>query len=212
MSVGVPPPLWKGQFAGPDHYWATRMQPYRGLLASMLSHLKPWTSLLELGSHVGANLYAIRQQWPNAALMGLDLNAEFVVAGAKLFRHEGVEGVELFQANLMDPGVLDAFQEIDVVLSCYSLAYMPPIPCARVIVEAMTLAKRGLIIVEPQHIEGRPDPVLSAQHPAPRWVHDYLAMASPLISRGGWEQGRFLPFAAPDPIIDKALLLRRTGA
>ncbi|MEO0865827.1 MAG: class I SAM-dependent methyltransferase, partial [Pseudomonadota bacterium] len=61
------------------------MQAYEETLARTVSYLGPETRMLELGCGTGRNLAQVGRRWPRAALFGLDISQEMLVAArAKL--------------------------------------------------------------------------------------------------------------------------------
>lgn len=174
-------------------YWATRGAGYRGLLASMLAPLAPFQSLLEIGSHSGPNLWAIRQQWPLVHLIGLEPSEACAKYGQCAAVAEALErlspaerqafdrraassgevpsvGVDFFVGSA--PSGLGVFTSIDVVVSCFTLAYLSDQDLQATLAAVVATAKRGVLLVEPMATETEPGGVVTDVR-VPYTRHDY---------------------------------------
>lgn len=203
-------------------YWNTRGAGYRGLLAAMLRPFAPFTSVLEVGCHSGPNLWAIRQQFPHAHLLGLEPSepcAKFAQVAAvreamdrmsppeRLDFEQAAErkgevpsvGVDVFVGTA--PEGLAVFHGIDVVVTCYTLAYLGTPELERTLAEIVRIAKRGLLIVEPMPDSGAPEgPFVGAKVPCLR--RNYAALLPP-----AWRI-EDLPFPGPQGL-NRALRVHR---
>lgn len=207
-------------------YWETRAVGYRGLLVSMLKPLPPFRSVLEIGAHSGPNLWAIRQQFPDVHLIGLEPSAACATFGQIAAVKEAMDrmtprerlafdqraqdsgeipsvGVDLLVGKA--PEGLAVFHDIDVVVTCYTLAYLSPADLATTLREIKRIAKVGCLLVEPMPGPGGPaGPIVGAKVPASR--HDY---ASAFAAGDEWDV-ELRPFIGPQGL-DGVLRARRRG-
>ena len=164
-------PAWMARYA------ESGGQPHRALVVAALKRLKPWTSLWEIGCHCGPMLGAVQAAFPEAMMGGCDVNAGAVEAARAWLPsvvHGAFPGVT---ADLPD-------QSIDVVLSCYALAYLSPEQIGVALGEAARLARMAVVICEPMNFEG---------HTAKRegcsfseWRHPYLHLLMSRPEAQGW--------------------------
>lgn len=189
-------PFWSTRSkADAAAYWETRGAVYRCLLASMLHKLPPFQSLLEIGSHSGPNLWAIRQQFPAAHLIGLEPSEVCAKFGQVAAVREAMDRMTPAQRTAFEsqseakgevlsvgvdfmvgsaPDGLAVFREIDVVVSCYTLAYLSPAELHATLSRVVDLARVGILLVEPMPTAAEPEgPMAGAKVPCDR--HDYVA-------------------------------------
>lgn len=206
-------------------YWETRGAGYRGLLASMLRKFAPFHSVLEIGCHSGPNLWAIRQQFPVAHLIGLDPSESCAKFGQVAAVREAMERMTPAQRDAFDgqseargevlsvgvdfmvgsaPQGLAAFRDIDVVVSCYTLAYLSPTELHDTLAHISTSTQRGILLVEPMPTDVEPEgPIVSARIPcrrhnyaewfaqhAPEWRAERLAFPGPQGLNGALRASR----------------------
>lgn len=155
--------------------WDSWQRPYRHAIVDAVRSLGPVESLVEGGCHCGPNLRLLRAELPHLTLAGFDRSPHSIAIGqarlpsdVKLERHDWYDGPP----------------EADVVLSCYSLAYIHPNLLPHVLHDALTGAARvALIIAEPMPTETEPaGRVEGAQWDpdTPEYVHDYEAVLGDL--------------------------------
>ena len=130
-------------------YWESKGEMYRGLLADALRPLAPFASVLEIGCHSGPNLWAIRQRWPDPVLYGGDPALKVAMFGAAMCALPSAAAVDLSGIGFFcgsAPSCFDPFgvvpigvdehgvgpcdkatlPDVDVIVSCYTLAYLTP--------------------------------------------------------------------------------------
>lgn len=155
-------------------YWTSAHLAHRRVVLDVLEAAPDWDSLLELGCNAGPNLRLIRQAWPLAELVGLDVN-EAALAEARAQRAQGaLARVGLLQGTIPEELMGWPSQSVDVVLSVYALAYVAPEDLMRTLFEAQRIARTALVLAEPMPAPDLP----TGQIPtAPRleWCHDYAA-------------------------------------
>lgn len=175
--------FWQNRTAAhAKRYWDTRAEPYRGLLADALRALAPFTSVLEVGCHSGPNLWALRQRWPDVKLIGVDPSRDVLGYGVWAMSAKPSEGglgddnVEFFEGYA--PSCFEDFPSVDVVVSCYTLAYIAPAQIDAVMTALLASATKGVVLVEPgpdqayEPFASSPMPVTAGK--IQPYYHDYL--------------------------------------
>lgn len=135
-------------------YWATLHAPHRDLLIETLRTLPHFSSLLEVGCGPGVNLWRIQEAFPDADLTGLDVSEAAIDHGAERFADADRGGLlrgggrVALCAGIL-PEALEAMGPVDVVLSCYACAYVPPTLIKDTLDRMRDLANLALVIAEP---------------------------------------------------------------
>lgn len=173
-----------------ERLWNLTEQPHRQALVQQFHLLRHFTSITEYGCSVGTNLRLLRRAFPWAQLTGVELNAQAAEFARKKFA--GDPRVEIRVGSLSDPVV----PPTDVVLTCYSLAYVQPEEVLTVIKRLAAAARVAIIMAEPY----RPD--ISQLVPGlhfPEWMHPFSdLLAGALAGRRGRLMVRKL-----DPPVDR---------
>jgi ubiquinone/menaquinone biosynthesis C-methylase UbiE len=117
------------------------------LLLERLVHYAPVSSVLELGSNCGPNLYRIAKAFPECSLVGVDANPLAVDWGNAQFRKEGLATVRLVCSRVDE---LEQFgtKSFDLVLTDALLIYIGPDKIEFVVREMLRIARKALILVE----------------------------------------------------------------
>lgn len=197
MSAGV----WATRTAQDARaYWQRRDAGYRVLLASMIaSQLAPFDSLVEVGCHACANLWAIRQQYPRAQLYGIDPSQALLDEARLLWNEDATDrmtssqraafqaghlpeslGLELFCGTA--PGCVGGLADVlasqgltvDIGLTVYTLAYLS-IPDASATLSALCdMATKAVVLFEPSCSTDEQQPI-QENGCVPAWARDYQA-------------------------------------
>ncbi len=174
-----------------EHYWATAHQPHRHAIVSVLHTLPAVTSVLELGVMAGTNLKLIQDAFPWMALCGSDVHPQAVAFARR----------KLPQAHLYVAGPLEFLRAqpdgaVDVVFSCYTLAYLDRDGVVPVLVEMLRVARKGIIVAEPHVPSGTG---LIRRDPMPEWTHDYAAVLHSHLMESKTRAGQVssVPLAQP---------------
>lgn len=123
------------------HHWRT-------FLARQVARHRP-RSVLEFGCNVGQNLAEVRRLLPDAALYGVDVNAEAVTHGVRTLQLDLMVGGEEVVAGM------DA-HSIDVVFTSSTLDHVPEIEPA--FAALARVARWAVVLLEPYAgCEGRVD-------------------------------------------------------
>ena len=170
-----------------ESYWNSSARPYRTALIGAMRALgggRSLSSALELGCNAGPNLRRVHEAWPNARLFGCDVNGHALAALRGYAQDEGwascltlMEGAIETQLASVTAGL-----SVDVVFSCYALAYVSPHEIARVIEQAVRLARWGVVFLEPLGDLVAPD--WRYPPPTPEWAHGYASLLAPYVGPG----------------------------
>lgn len=164
---------WAGSRGANRESWIENYQKslqvrHRTAISQIVGELQPST-LLEVGCHCGPNLIRLAQDYPELSLAGYDVNAEAIAAGKAWVARLGLQHrIGLSVGNLPQGSESIPTGAIDVVVSCYTLAYVAPVDLDAVLYELGRVAKRAIILAEP--MDGPPTAMLSGYH---EWAHRY---------------------------------------
>jgi SAM-dependent methyltransferase len=163
-------------------YWDTINAPHRNVIIDALRTVPAFGSLLEIGCGPGVNLFRVLQAFPDVDVTGLDISPGAIDSADRRLR-EATEGGELTGTGRAAVCVgelteaLEVMEPVDVVLSCYALAYVHPLDIQRTIEQLLDLAQRAIVIAEPMLIPGLPPGLIAQSSSAPRpkeFRYDYL--------------------------------------
>lgn len=171
---------------------------HRDAIVGIVRELPNVTTVLEVGSHCGPNLIRLAQAMPHLEqLSGVDINAEAVEAGQRWVTSLGLrDRIEMVVGRI--PEKTEALPSgcVDVVLSCYALAYIAPQDLDAVLYEMGRLAKKALVLAEPMP-GGPPRPMQVTDYQ--EWAHDYQKAAKWLNT---WH-GCAMQIVPVDPPVDR---------
>lgn len=122
-----------------DHY-------HRKQIVCAFEKFKNIKSILEVGCGSAPNLINLRQQFPKARLLGIDINPRAIEVAKNYFYSKKTKNVELKVGNIDKIKVLT--KSIDIVLSDAVLMYIPPDRILKVLKELCRIANKGLIFNE----------------------------------------------------------------
>lgn len=136
-------------------YWTSTEGAHRDAIIRALEGVADVTSVLEIGCNTGPNLRRIHARWPSVDLMGMDIHPGAIRYGRARAHEEGWHWAgycgDLRELDLLGNDVAD------VVLTCYSLAYLDPRDIDQALAAALACARRALIICEPMVLMGQPE-------------------------------------------------------
>jgi cyclopropane fatty-acyl-phospholipid synthase-like methyltransferase len=171
---------------------------HRDAIVEIVKGLPEVKTVLEVGSHCGPNLIRLAQAMPEVEqFSGVDINADAVAAGQRWVASLGLQSrIELAAGRV--PDMTEALPTgcVDVVLSCYALAYFAPEDLDAVLWEMGRLAKRALVLAEPMP-GGPPRPPQVTDYQ--EWAHDYQGASKWLNT---W-RGCTLHTVPVDPPVDR---------
>ncbi len=131
-------------------------------------------SVLEVGCHCGPNLIRLAQDVPTLTdLFGIDASAQAVQAGQEWANESGLgDRVQMREGRFPAATASMADGCADVVLSCYSLAYLSPEDLDAALFEIGRLAKKVVILAEPVS-PGEPTSLSRTANGYQEWAHAY---------------------------------------
>lgn len=116
-------------------------------LGDAIAKHTPFTSLLEIGSATGINLYWFKKTWPESHFYGVDISKTAITLGNDWFASHNIKDIKLLEGradNLRDY----KDESIDIVFSSATLIYIGPDKIDQVIKEMLRVARRAVILVE----------------------------------------------------------------
>lgn len=156
-------------------YRDSQNHPHRSFLVETISKFKP-SSILEIGCNCGPNLRLLAKKFPDAKIMGIDINPIAVQKGNEWFAQEGVLNVNLSVGKADELG---QFQDksFDVVFTDAVLIYIGPDKIKDVMREMIRITHRALILAEWHSFESqRKDTNVLGTYHKGIWVRDYVAL------------------------------------
>lgn len=150
---------------------------HRDVIVSAVQSVPDVSSVLEVGSHCGPNLIRIAQGCPSVEqLTGIDVNLEAVTAGTRWVTSLGLQDrITLVEGRVPEKTSSLPDQCVDVVLSCYALAYIAPEDLDAVLYEMGRLAKRAIVLAEPMTHGSGPSRGRNSLSDYREWAHNYQA-------------------------------------
>jgi len=170
---------WSEYWDGPRGLRA----PHRDAIVDALQPLPPFVSLLEVGCGPGVNLWRIQEAYPRADLTGIDVSPFAIDEGIRRFEHAHQHGlfptgrIALCQGELpeaLEPSADPPLETVDVVVSCYALAYLLRDQVLVALKQMTRLAAMAIVIAEPMSEPGKPDGLIHLGA-ASEFRYDYLA-------------------------------------
>jgi ubiquinone/menaquinone biosynthesis C-methylase UbiE len=135
--------------------------------------------VLEVGSNCGPNVYLLAKKFPNAKIVGVDINPLAVERGNDLLRREGFSNAKLICTKADELAQFEN-KSFDVVFTDAVLIYIGPDKIMNTIKEFTRLAKKGLVFVEWQ--SPKPDSGLGEYFNG-NWIRDYTTLLSNFASK-----------------------------
>lgn len=155
-------------------------QPHRQVILGCLHALPRFETVLEVGCHAGPNLRLMRTAFPEVRLAGIELSEQATACARRMFL--GDDHVIIHQGNLLDWLPRLPSDSVDVLLSCYTLAYVAPEDLPALAAEMLRVARVGIVLAEPMGWVTRHGGRVAGLHYA-EWVHDYFGLFWSLVGR-----------------------------
>lgn len=191
-------------------YWESTHGPHRDTIIRALEMCPDWHTLFEVGCNVGPNLRRIHQRWPQADLAGMDVHAGSIAYGRKQAKEEGWYWSG-YCGDVRDVGLIGP-AAADVILSCYTLAYLDPRDIYKVLGDLLTSARTAVVIAEPQ--VGRGEEIRYAaprRGVIPEYHHGYQDVVEGLREAQGASWKTFLlPVHPPEGRLQTVLVVLKT--
>jgi len=191
-----------------ETYQRSLQARHRTVLVEIMRELAPAT-VLELGCHCGPNLIRLCETFPHLIASGVDANAEAIVAGRTWAAARGLDERTEFQVGRF-PEVTHALADraVDVVVTCYALAYVSPSDLQAALYEAGRLAATAVVILEPM-VSGEAGPQETRSLSGyTEWAHDYQTALAWIGTLRGVST-TLTPIRPPVDRLNAALVVRR---
>ncbi len=164
-----------------EGYWGNRDHPSKHFLAERIAAFSPINSILEVGCTSGPNLYPLAKKFPQAQIVGIDINAAAVEYGNARFAQEGIPNVKLLVGQADELG---EFQDgaFDIVFTLSLLIYIGPDKIKDVITGMIRITNQALVLRELHCSE--PDTRDSfglGIYRYGNWVRDYVALLKQFV-------------------------------
>lgn len=154
------------------NYQQSLNSPQRVAIEAVVRELAPET-LFEIGSHCGPNLVRLAGVFPDLRMHGIDASAEAIIAGKAWVKDLKLADRVALTCQRFPEGTESAPGNFaDVVLSCYTLAYIAPSDLDAALYEIGRLAGRAVILAEPM---AAPAVAQKRSDGYQEWAHDYEA-------------------------------------
>jgi ubiquinone/menaquinone biosynthesis C-methylase UbiE len=153
-------------------YWDSRDHSHRPFLLEHISKFSPISSILEIGCNCGPNLYLLARKFPEAQLVGIDINAAAVQKGNEWFAQEGIKNVKLLVGKADELGRFED-KTFDIVFTDAVLIYIAPDKIKEVIKGMLRIASKAVILLE-WHSFGHTSNPLGVH--VGHWMRDYVAL------------------------------------
>lgn len=159
-------------------YWEDTARPHRQTLIQTLRDYPRFETLRELGSCAGTNLKLVRDAFPWVQVQGLEVSEAACIFAQQKFLRDGAVGI--LCADMREDAPLWADGEADIVISCYSLAYIPPEEIEVLLRHVCRSAAVGVVLVEPMigdfgRIKDTPGGLVE-------WRHDYARLLDTILT------------------------------
>jgi ubiquinone/menaquinone biosynthesis C-methylase UbiE len=164
-----------------EGYWDNRDHPSKHFLAERIAAFSPIHSILEVGCASGPNLYLLAKRFPQAQIVGIDINQEAVQYGNGQFAREGISNVKLFVGKA---DKLGEFQDraFDIVFTISLLIYIGPDKIKEVIEGILRITHHALVLIELHCFEpDTKDPLGHGIYRYGNWVRDYVALLKQFV-------------------------------
>ena len=139
-----------------ESYRDSTDHPHRQILIEIVSKYNP-LNILEIGCNCGPNLYLLGKRFPDAEIIGIDINPIAVQKGNEWLSQEGIKNVMLLEGKADELG---QFQDkcFDIVFADAVLIYVGPDKIKGVMNEMIRVARRAVILVEWHSEDQKKDP------------------------------------------------------
>lgn len=168
-------------------------------------------TLLEVGCHCAPNLMRLTEDYPDLICSGMDVNKQAIDAGIVWAKARKVSSrVKLAHGQFPTDSMTLGSKQFDVVLSCYSLAYVSPVDLDESLYELGRLAKHTVIIAEPMITAGETTKSTMMSSGYSEWRHDYASAIGWINTMRGWTM-RSVPVTPPIDRMNAILVVQKDG-
>jgi ubiquinone/menaquinone biosynthesis C-methylase UbiE len=163
-----------------ESYWNNREHPSKKFLGERIAAFAPIHSILEVGCASGPNLWLLAKRFPEAEIVGIDINPEAVKFGNDQFTKEGILNVKLSVGKADELGQFRD-KAFDIVFTNALLIYVGPDKIKGVIQQMFRLTRRALVLMECHCLEPNKDPKGEGFRVGANWIRDYQALLRQFI-------------------------------
>lgn len=157
-------------------YWDSQNHSHRNFLIERICKFPP-SNILEVGCNCGPNLYLLAKKFPNARIIGIDINPLAIQSGNGWFAEEGISNVKLLDGKADELGQFQD-QSFDVVFTDAILIYIGPDKIKKVIEEMLRVTRQTLILLEWHCFDSKSDPLgVYVGH----WMRDYETLLKEFV-------------------------------
>lgn len=158
-------------------YWDSRDHSHRRFLLEHISKSSPVSSILEVGCNCGPNLYLLAKKFPDAEIVGIDINPEVVQRGNEWFAQAGIKNVKLLVGKADELGQFED-KSFDIVFTDAVLIYIGPDKIKEVMKGMLRIARKALLLFE-WHSFGRKSKPSGIY--VGHWTRDYVALLKEFV-------------------------------
>jgi SAM-dependent methyltransferase len=183
---------------------------HRNVIADVVKRYDA-SSLLEVGCHCGPNLIRLAQDIPTLTdLFGIDASQQAIDAGSSWADEAGLSGrVQMRVGRFPEGTAAMPTGCADIVLSCYTLAYLSPADLDPALFEIGRLARRVVILAEPL-ATGATKALTRTAQGYQEYAHAYGSALKWIGSFRGMTL-RMVDIAPPVDFLNAVLVLERTS-
>lgn len=160
-------------------YWDSRDHSHRNFLIERICKFSP-SSILEVGSNCGPNLRLLARKFPDAEIIGIDINPKAVQKGNEWIVQEGITNVKLLVGKADELVWHFPKKKFDVVFSDAVMIYIGPDKIKEVIEEMLRVTRKALILLEYHSFNSKSNQLgVYIGH----WMRDYVALLKEFVPR-----------------------------
>ncbi len=165
-----------------EGYWKNRNHPSKYFLTERITAFAPIDSILEVGCASGPSLYLPAKKFPQAKIVGIDVNVEAVQYGNTQFEKDGISNVKLIAGKADE---LTEFPDsaFDVVFTNALLIFVGPDKIKEVIKEMIRITSKALVLMELHcsRTDIKNQTGLGVYRGG-NWLRDYIALLKQFVS------------------------------
>ena len=165
-----------------ESYWNNREHPSKKFLGERIAAFAPIHSILEVGCASGPNLWLLANRFPEAEIVGVDINPEAVNFGNDQFAKEGISNAKLSVGKADELGQFRD-KAFDIVFTNALLIYVGPNKIEGVIQQMLRLTRRALVLMECHCWEPDKDPKGKGFFVGRNWIRDYQALLRQFVPK-----------------------------
>ena len=163
-----------------EGYWNNQDHPSKHFLVESIAAFSPLHSILEVGCASGPNVCLLARRFPEASIVGVDINPSAVDYGNERFRELGISNAEL-QVGKADNLWRFKSRSFDIVLTNALLVCIGRDKIREVVGQLLRVTSRALIMMECHCFEFCNDGNGLGFYRDGVWIRDYEALLRPFV-------------------------------